>query len=149
MSTFRERLDENKAKIRKAPGNDVALRPLEAEAQIDCAIETIDAMTGLKASVDDMANRTVTVINGLTEAIGKATAQAEESAKESGKVVTESAKLSSQLNSLTRWIVVAALLSSLAAVIQAGAAIYNSLHQPPIEVRVVSPAQAAPTAPTK
>jgi hypothetical protein len=51
-----------------------------------------------------------------------------ESSHESGKVAAESAKLSRKLNRLTIWIIFAAFLSAIAAVVQAGPVIFTLFH---------------------
>jgi hypothetical protein len=127
MNSPRENLEAAKQKIRKAPQNETALRPVQAEASIDCAIEVAEALISLRVAVEDMANRSVLVIGNLMVVIEKATAQAILSSDESTKVAKESANLSAKLNRLTKWIIIAAILSALAAIIQAGTAVYAIL----------------------
>lgn len=125
MGTQNTRLEETLARIRKTPGNEAPQRQAQMEASVECAIELYGAMSGLKVAVEDMANRTVLVANRLTAAIEKATDQAEVSSHESTNVALQSANLSRKLNRLTVWIIIAALLSAAAAVVQAWAAVHK------------------------
>lgn len=127
MSTPRERLEQHKAVFRNTPGNEDAFRPTLAASNVDCAIEITEALIGLKVAVDSMANQVATVMINLTAGIDKATAQSVLSSEESTKVAKESTTLSGQLNRLTRWIIAAAVLAAIAAVVQAGAAVYVAL----------------------
>jgi hypothetical protein len=95
--------------------------PASQRGQIQSAIEISEALTGLTVAVNDMANRMVTVTNNLQKAVETASAESTQAAK-------ESAAVSRQLNRLTRWIIAAAVLSAVAACIQAGAVLYNALN---------------------
>ena len=123
MSTPRERLEEHKEKFRNTPGNEGAFRPVAAAANVDCAIEITEALVSLTATVRSMEMNSVAVMNSLIKRIDEATEQSAESSKESGKVAAESANLSRKLNRLTFWIIVAAFLSAIAAVVQAAVAL--------------------------
>jgi hypothetical protein len=124
MDTPKYRLETIKEKIRNAPGNEAAQRVAQSEINVDCAIEIAEALIGLKVAMNSMANQVATVMINLTAAIDKATAQAVLSSEESTKVAIESTKLSGHLNRLTKWIIAAAVLSAIAAIVQAGAAVY-------------------------
>jgi hypothetical protein len=124
MNSPREQLETARTKLRGAPGNEVAQRAAQSEVSIDCAIEITEALIGLKVAVEDMANRTVTVANNLIAAIDKATVQLVIASGESTNVAKESATLSGKLNRLTKWIIAAAVLSAIAAAIQAGVALH-------------------------
>jgi hypothetical protein len=127
MGSPLERLKSVKEKLRHTPGNQATQGQAQMEANLDCAIEINEALIGLTFAVNDVANRTVDVLNRLTAAIDKATAQAEISSHEATSVSKESAKVSRQLNRLTVWIIIAAILSAVAAAIQAGTALYGIL----------------------
>jgi hypothetical protein len=111
--TPRFRLEQYFEKVMNAhsAGGPVALVQVQKEGDIQCAIEIIEAMGRLTVAVNDMANRS------------------EAASKESGKVAVESANLSRKLNRLTFWIVAAAIVSAIAAGIQAWAAWYT-IHNP-------------------
>jgi hypothetical protein len=149
MSTPRERLRIEQGLLDNALLNDGPIKKAAAHANIECAIEMTDSLVGLSVAVNDMADRSVTVMNNLITKIDETTKQAAESAKESGKVATESANLSRKVNSLTKWIMTAAILSALAAGIQAGVALYNAFHPQQILVQLVAPTSHATTAPEK
>jgi len=127
MDTPRYRLEKLKERIRSTPGNDSAQRAVQMEVDIDCASEVAETLMGLDVAVEDMANRGVSVLGSLTAAIDKATAQAVISSAESTKVAVESTKLAGQLNHLTGWVILAAILSAVGALIQAGVALYTIL----------------------
>ena len=112
--TPRSRLEQYFEKVRDAhsAGGPVALVQIQKEADIQCAIEIIEAMGRLTVAVNDMANRS------------------EAASKESGKVAAESAKLSRKLNWLTVWIVIAAIGSTAAAIVQAAVAVHTVMHNP-------------------
>jgi hypothetical protein len=75
MSTPRERLTPYKQVFREATGTDeVKYRSTPVAVQVDCAIEIIEALSGLTFAVSDMANCSVTVMNNLIEGIDEATA---------------------------------------------------------------------------
>jgi hypothetical protein len=101
--TPRSRLEQYFEKVMNAhsAGGPVALVQVQKEADIQCAIEIIEAMGSLTVAVNDMANRS------------------EAASKESGRVAAESANLSRKLNRLTVWIVIAAIASAVAACVQA------------------------------
>jgi hypothetical protein len=103
-------------------------RLIAQKAQIQSAIEISEALTGLTVAVNSMANQGATVGNNLLNAIKEASAQAKKSAEESTRAAKESANLSGRLNSLTVWIIAAAILSAIAAFIQAGVALYAVFH---------------------
>jgi hypothetical protein len=148
MSTPGERLAKYRDVQRVATGNEeMAYRATSQAVEVDCAIEIAEALAGLKAAVNDMASRFVTVMGNLTKEIERATAQAEVSSRESGKAAAESANLARKLNRLTFWIVVAALISAGAAGVQAWSAWYT-VHQP--QQSAITPAAnvAPPAAPT-
>jgi hypothetical protein len=128
MSTPRERLQKHMTVFRSTPGNEDAFRPTVAAANVDCAIEITEALIGLTVAVQSMETKSVIVMNNLIKKLDEATVQAAESSKESGKVAAESANLSQQLNSLTIWIIIAAFLSAIAAVVQAGVAVVTLTH---------------------
>jgi hypothetical protein len=111
--------------LRNAPGNEAAQRSAQLVADIKCAIEIGEALLDFKVAVQDTANRAVLVLGNLTSAIDKATTQAEISSQEATSVAKESAKFSQQLNRLTLWVITAAVLSAIAAIIQAGVALYG------------------------
>ena len=75
-----------------------------------------------------MANRGVTVANNLHKTLEATNALTERAAQESTRAAEESAALSGKLNRLTVWIVMAAILSSVAACIQAGVALYAAFY---------------------
>jgi hypothetical protein len=127
MDSPRERLESSKQKIRAAPGNETAQRPVQSEVNVDCAIEITEALISLEVAVADMADRTALVAGNFIRAIEKATEQAEISSRESTAVAKESATLSRRLNKLTLWIILAALLSALATVVQSVAAVREIL----------------------
>jgi hypothetical protein len=87
------------------------------------AIAITEALIGLTVAVEDLANRTVTRMNALSETITKASEQsAQTSALASTQAATasqESGALQRKLNKLTIWIVVAAIASGLGTVVQA------------------------------
>ena len=128
MSTPHERLNALKERAQRIIGYDENFKSVEAEITIDCAIELSESVLALTAAANDMANRTVTVINNLKDKIDAATKQAEESARESGKMAAESANLTRKLNRLTIWIIIAAFLSAGAACVQAWTAWYTVQH---------------------
>lgn len=121
----RERLQILQAKLAQTQGNEIPQLAALREANIASAIEISDALAGLNFAINDFANRAATVLGNLTKTIEAATAQAEVSSTESTKVAKESATLSEKLNRLTRWIIVVAVASSLAALVQAGVALYT------------------------
>lgn len=103
------------------PGGPVALAEIQKEADIQCAIEIIEAMDRLAVEVDAMTRSSVSVMSILIERVDKATAQAEAASVESGTVAKK-------LNKLTIWIVIAAIVSAAAAGVQAWAAWYTITH---------------------
>lgn len=121
------RLEELIQRLNTSP--ETLHRKLNQEADIRIAIETCESLFGLTVAVNDMANRSIGTLNKLTEAITAATAQAERSSAEATSVATQSANLSGQLNRLTKWIIAAAVLSAIAAAIQAGAAMFSILSK--------------------
>jgi hypothetical protein len=140
MSTPGERLSVHKLVSRTSGGDgETTYRSTPQAAQVDCAIEITEALIGLKTAVNDMANRSVTVMSRLIEGIDKATKQAEASSTDSANLAAESAKLSRKLNMLTIWIVIAAIISAGAAGVQAWAAWYNVHHPQQPAVLVSSP----------
>lgn len=127
MSPLRERLESLKQKLRTTGQNEAAQRGTQLEvdvANFESAIEVSEALIGL----NDSADRAVAVLGSLTAAINKATAQAEVSSREATSVAKESATFSGQLNRLTRWVIIAAVLSAIAAAIQAGVALWGILR---------------------
>lgn len=141
METPRDRLAPYREVLRNIPGDVDTYLPTKMAADVDCAIEIAEALIGLKVAVNDMANRSVTVMSNLTKEIEEATAQAEVSSRESGKAAAESANLARKLNRLTFWIVFAALISAAAAGVQAWAAWYDVHHR---LVEANRPVAAAP-----
>jgi len=127
MSTPRERLEETRKQARGAGGHDAAQMAAQTQASIDCAIEMAKSVIGLTVAVNDMANRSVTVMNNVIEAMNKSTQQLVVSANESTLVARESARLSAKLNRLTIWIIAAAVLSA-AAGVQSWVAWYSVYH---------------------
>lgn len=114
MTTPRARLEESKQKLRKMTGNDVAQRLVISEVNVDCAVEMAETLVGLTVVVEDMANRSVIVMDNLIAAVDKAAA--------------ESANVAKKLNTLTIWIIMAAIASAIAAAVQAGVAVYTAIH---------------------
>ena len=51
------------------------VRKAQMEADIQCTIEIVDALRGLAGAANDMANRSVTVMNNLIGKIDEATKQ--------------------------------------------------------------------------
>jgi hypothetical protein len=106
IDTPRSRLEQF---LEKVPGGpDSVVLQAQMQADVKCAIEIIETMGRLTVAVNDMANRS------------------EAASIESGKVAAESAKLSRQLNRLTIFVVIAAIVSALAAGLQAWAAWYTA-----------------------
>lgn len=96
---------------------------LQMQGSMQSAIAITEALIGLTVAVEDLANRTVTRMNALSETITKASEQsAQTSALASTQAATasqESGALQRKLNKLTIWIVVAAIASGLGTVVQA------------------------------
>jgi hypothetical protein len=121
-TTPRYRLEKIKETMRGVPASPKEMA--QWEVNIDCAVEISEALVGLTVAVQSMEQNSVIVMNKLITEIKGATAQAVISSDESSKVAKESTKLSGQLNWLTKWIIGAAVLSAIAAAIQAYAALY-------------------------
>jgi hypothetical protein len=98
MSAPRERLRIEQKLLENVPHNESAQRATAANADIECAIKLIRCAQSLRAANNDMANRSVPVMNTIGPAMDRATAQAAECSKQSGNVARETAKLSGQLN---------------------------------------------------
>src|SRR5262249_42748577 len=126
MTTPRSRLETIKENIRGVPSSPE--KAARMAVSIDCAVEIAESLVGLTVAVQSLEQNSVIVMSNLIKKIDEATIQAAEFSRESGNVARESANLSGQLNSLTKWIVGAALLSALAAAIQAGMAVYVATH---------------------
>ena len=112
-------------KLKTSPGTPV--QTLHEEVNIKIAIETCESLFALTVAVNDMANRSIQSLNALTNAITAATEQAGKSSAEATAVAMQSTNLSGQLNRLYKWIIAAAVMSAIAAVIQAGAAVFSIL----------------------
>jgi hypothetical protein len=112
-------------KLKTSPGTPV--QTLHEEVNIKIAIETCESLFALTVAVNDMANRSIQSLNALTKAITAATEQAGRSSAEATAVAMQSTNLSGQLNRLYKWIIAAAVMSAIAAVIQAGAAVFSIL----------------------
>jgi|SRR5580658_360457 len=128
MSSPIERLGRYRDDLKNSPETQHSI--IGQTAQIQSAIEVCEALAGLTFAVNDMANRAVAVANNLQKAVERATEQAERTAQQSTGAAKESAKVSRQLNRLTLWIIAAAILSAIAACVQAGTTIYTSIHPP-------------------
>lgn len=144
METPRDRLSPYKDVFRNIPGDVETYRPTKMAADVECAIEVAETLLGLTVAVNDMANRSTTVLNNLITKIDEATKQSAASAQESGKLAAESAKLSGKLNSLTKWIMAATIAAAFAAVVQAGVAVYGAWHPQEAVIRLETPSPAAP-----
>jgi hypothetical protein len=129
-NTPRSRLETVFQQIRDAHGSEIPLLKAKAQADIECTIEIIAALTQLSIGIVEMNRTATTMINDLIKSVDKARDQAEASSVESGKVASESANLSRKLNRLTFWIVIAAIVSAAAAGVQAWAAWYTITHNP-------------------
>jgi hypothetical protein len=127
MSTPRERLEETRKQARSAGGHDAAQMAAQTQASIDCAVEITEALMGLTTAVQSLETNSVKVMSNMIGRIDTATEQVVISSTESTKVAKESTKLSGQLNFLTKWIIAAAILSAIAAAIQAATALYAIL----------------------
>ena len=124
--TSKERLEDLIGRLNKFPEG---YNKLPQEARIKIAIETCESLFGLTVAINDLANQSVQTLNELTGAITQATQQAGRSSAEAAAVATQSANLSRQLNRLTKWIIAAVVLSAVAAVIQAGVAVFSILNR--------------------
>jgi methyl-accepting chemotaxis protein len=123
-----DRLGKLLQEVNDAPASDYPR--LQLKVPIQSAIEIGAALNSLREVLNEIASRAVTIADNLQSTIEKATEQSEMTAQQSTHAAKESAKLSQQLNRLTLWIIGAAILSAIAACIQAGAAIYSVLHTP-------------------
>lgn len=120
------RLEELIRELNASP--ETGYSKLRQQADIRIAIETCDALFGLTVAVNEMAHQSIQALNTLTGAITAATEQAGTSSAGATAVATQSANLSAQLNRLTKWIIWTAVLSAIAAVIQAGVALFGVLR---------------------
>ncbi len=116
-------------------GNSVRLLG-EIEAQLRENKKGGDQMTASIASVKS-ASEVCKALFSLRNSIVESTAQAKASADESSKQVLANTKLTSQLNTLTMWVIGVTIVAAFAAVIQAGTAVYQSLHPSDPQVLVV------------
>jgi hypothetical protein len=128
MTTPRARLEASKTRLRGMVGVEAAQLPVIAEVNVDCAVEIAETLVGLTGAVNNMATQLQTVMNNLIKAVDRAAAQSLIASEESTKAAAESSNVAKKLNKLTIWIIVAAILSALAAGVQSTVAVYTALR---------------------
>jgi len=91
-------------------------------------VDVIRSLDMLDAELGVTATKVATALVSSTDAIDRATIQAEVSSREVTSIAKESARFSGQLNRLTIWVIMASVLSAVAAVIQAVVTLGGSLR---------------------